>query len=250
MIAYDLKTGDEKWSVAGMPAGCCSSPVAADGVLFFAGWSPGGPDDKENQMPPFDATLKDLDQDKDGALSREEAGKKFGGFFDTQDTNKDGKITRDEYDTILTFMAAGRNSAFAVKAGGTGDVTGSHVLWRKTRGLPYVPTAIAYRGQYVMVKDGGLLTAYDAKTGKEVYVQERAAATGRYYASPVAANGHIYFTTLDDGTVTVIKAGSDEPEVVVKNPKLGERVAATPAIADDTLYVRTAGHLYAFAEKK
>ena len=70
MIAYDLKTGDEKWSVGGMPSGCCSSPVAADGTLFFAGWSPGGPDDKENQMPPFDGLLKDGDADKDGALSR------------------------------------------------------------------------------------------------------------------------------------------------------------------------------------
>jgi hypothetical protein len=47
-----------------------------------------------------------------------------------------------------------------------------------------------------------------------------------------------------------MKAGADTADVVVKNPKLGERVAATPAIADDTLYVRTAGHLYAFAEKK
>ena len=101
-----------------------------------------------------------------------------------------------------------------------------------------------------MVKDGGLVTAYDAKTGKDVYVQERVAAQGRYYASPVAANGSIYFTSLDDGAVTVLKAGSDKPTVVAKNPKLAERTAATPAIADDTLYLRTAGHLYAFAEKK
>ena len=50
--------------------------------------------------------------------------------------------------------------------------------------------------------------------------------------------------------MTVLKAGAGEPDVVAKNPKLGERVAATPAIADDALYVRTAGHLYAFAEKK
>ena len=66
----------------------------------------------------------------------------------------------------------------------------------------------------------------------------------------MAANGHIYFTSLDDGTVTVLKAGSDKPDVVAKNPKLGERTAATPAIADDTLYIRTDKHLYAFAEKK
>jgi outer membrane protein assembly factor BamB len=63
-----------------------------------------------------------------------------------------------------------------------------------------------------MVKDGGRVTAYDARTGKEVCVQERARAEGDYYASPVAANGHIYFTSLDDGTVTVLKAGSPKPE--------------------------------------
>jgi outer membrane protein assembly factor BamB len=101
-----------------------------------------------------------------------------------------------------------------------------------------------------MIKDGGLVTAYDEKTGKEVYVQERAAAEGRYYASPVAANGYIYFTCLDGGAVTVLKAGADKPEVVARNPELGERTAASPAIADDTIYIRTAGHLYAFAAKK
>jgi outer membrane protein assembly factor BamB len=79
---------------------------------------------------------------------------------------------------------------------------------------------------------------------------ERAAAGGRYYSSPVAANGHIYLTSLEDGTVTVLKAGSDKPEVVSQNPGLSERVAATPAIVDNTLYVRTAGHLYAFAEQQ
>ena len=95
-----------------------------------------------------------------------------------------------------------------------------------------------------------MVTAYDAKTGAELFVQQRVASPGRYYASPVAANGHIYFTSLEDGAVTVLKAGTPEPEVAAKNPKLGERVAATPAIADDTLYVRTEKHLYAFAEKK
>ena len=94
------------------------------------------------------------------------------------------------------------------------------------------------------------VSAYDARTGKEVYVQERVAAPGQYYSSPVAANGHIYFTSLADGTVTVLKAGIARPEVVAKNPKLGERVSATPVIADNTLYLRTASKLYAFAEKK
>jgi outer membrane protein assembly factor BamB len=202
-------------------------------------------------MPTFDELLKLLDKDGDGAISREEAqNSQLKDFFDNQDANGDGKITRDEWDAMMKFMLEGQNSAFAVKAGGSGDVTKSHVLWKKTKGLPYVPSAIVYRGQYVMVKDGGLVTAYDVKTGKEVYLQKRAAAEGGYYASPVAANGHIYLTSLTDGTVTVLKAGLGTPEVVASNPALGERVSATPAIADDTLYIRTARHLYAFAEKK
>jgi outer membrane protein assembly factor BamB len=250
MIGYDLKTGAEKWSVAGMPSGCCSSPVVADGTLFFAGWSPGGPDDKENQMPDYDGMLKQLDKNKDGVLSREEAEKEFQGFFDSQDANGDGKITREEYELVLKFMREGVNSAFALKIESGGEATKTQQLWKKTKGLPYVASAILYRGQYVMVKDGGIVTAYDAKTGSEVYLQERIAAPGRYYASPVAANGHLYLTSLDEGVVTVLKAGTARPEVVVKNPKLGERVAATPAIADDTLYVRTDKHLYAFAENK
>jgi outer membrane protein assembly factor BamB len=146
-------------------------------------------------------------------------------------------------------MQEGKNIAFALKPGGTGDVTASHVLWKQTKGLPYVASAIAYRGQYVMVKDGGIVTAYDTKTGKEIYTK-RAVASGSYYASPVAAGGNIYFTALNEGVVTVLKAGASAPEVVAENPPLGERVAATPAIADNTLYVRTAAHLYAFAGKK
>lgn len=248
MIGYDLKSGAENWSVAGMPTGCCSSPVTADGTLFFAGWSPGGPDDKEHQMPSFDTMLKKLDKNKDGVLSREEAGKAFEGFFDAMDANGDGKITRDEYNRVLKFMAEGKNSAFAVKTGGTGDVTDSHTLWKNTKGLPYIASAIVYRGQYVMVKDGGIVTAYDIKTGKKAYM-ERTVASGRYYASPVAANGHLYFVSLDEGVVTVLKPGSGKAAVAAKNPPLGERVAATPAIADDTLYIRTAKYLYAFAEK-
>ena len=250
LIAYDLKTGAEKWSVAGMPAGCCTSPVVEHGILFFAGFSPGGAD-SDFKMPTFDAVLKQADTDGDGAISRAEAAKTmFKDFFDNYDTNKDGKIQRGEWDAILKFLSEGKNSAFAVKPGGAGDVTDSHVLWKKTKGLPHIASAIVYRGQCVMVKDGGLVTAYDAKTGKPLYVQQRVLAEGPYYASPVAANGHIYFTSLEDGVVTVLKAGSDKPEVVARNPPLGERVGATPALAEDVLYVRTEQHLYAFAEKK
>jgi outer membrane protein assembly factor BamB len=251
MIGYDLKTGTEKWFMPSMPSGPCSSPTVADGRLFFAGWSPGGPDDKSFQLPAFDALLKQADAEKEGMVSREKAQKTFAkDMFDAVDANRDGVITRDEWDAVIKFLAEGKNSAFALKPGGTGDVSQSSVLWTKAKGLPYIPSGIVVGGQYVLVKDGGLVTAYDARTGQEIYVQERAASSGRYYASPVAANGNIYFTSLDDGAVTVLKAGTNKPEVIASNPGLGERVAATPAIADNTLYIRSEKHLYAFGEKK
>jgi outer membrane protein assembly factor BamB len=249
MIGYELASGKEVWHVEGMPSAACTTPVTSDGKLFFAGYSPGDPGDKDFQMPQFDAILKGGDTDKDGILSKEESLKtQMKDFFDVQDANKDGKLTRDEWDILLKFSAASRNSAFALKPGGTGDVTNTSMIWKQTKNLPYVSSAIVYRGQYIMVKDGGIVTAYDATSGDEVY-RARLVATGGYYASPVAANGTVYFVSLDDGTVTVLEGGATAAKVVMKNPPLGERVSATPAIADDTLYVRTAGHLYAFAGK-
>jgi outer membrane protein assembly factor BamB len=244
MVGYDLATGDERWSVVGMPSGCCASPVIADGKLFFAGSSSGSAEETTPAMPGFDSLLKDLDTDSDGAISRAEGEKAFQGFFDNQDRNKDGILSRDEYEATIKLWSEGKDSAFALKAGGTGDVTTSHTLWKRTKGLPYIASAVLYGGQFVMVKDGGIVAACDPETGETVY-QQRVAAGGRYYASPVAAGGHLYFTSLDNGVVTVLKAGSQKPVVEAQN-ELGERCAATPAIADDALYVRTEELIIAF----
>lgn len=246
LIGYDLKSGDEKWYVVGMPSCCCASPVTANGDLFFAAWSPGDPEEKDFKMPAYDDFLKQGDKDGNGELSKAESvGTHIQNFFDSNDANKDGVLTREEWDGTIKFMSASKNSAFSLKPGGSGDITMTHVLWKKSKGLPYVPSALIYADQYVMVKDGGMVTAYDAKTGDEVYMK-RAVAPGRYYASPVAANGNIYFTCLDNGAVTVMKAGEKTPEIVAKNPPLGEIAASTPVIAGNTIYLRTAGHLYAF----
>lgn len=246
LMGYDLKTGEEKWWVAGMPSATCTSPMVADGVVYFAGWSPGD----DFKLPSFDVLLKAAGQVDLGYMTREGFDRTFmKGFFDNQDTNRDGKLTRDEWDATQKFLAAGKNSAFALKLGGRGDVAKTHILWKQSKGLPYVPTGIVYRGQFVLVKDGGFVTAYDAKTGDPIYVQQRAIGESKFYASPVAANGNIYFSDLNEGAVTVMKAGGREPSVLISNTPLGERIAATPAIADNVLYIRTAGHLWAFAEK-
>ena len=243
LTAYDLKSGEVAWTVTGMPSIACTTPVVAGGELVYAGWSPGGA--TEMKMPTFDDLLKS-DANGDGAIDLAESETSFlKGFFEGNDTNKDGKITRDEWDASLKQMAGGKNCAVAITPGGKGDVTATHVRWRVTKGMPYVPSPLVYRGQMYVLNMRGQLSAYDVKTGKDVYLEEGVGLTG-VYASPVAANGHVYVFGLD-GSLVVLKPG-DFADVKFR-AKFGERIAATPAIADDTLYVRTASSLYAFRAK-
>jgi len=243
MVGYDLKTGSEKWTVRGMPSAACASPIVVDGNLIYCGWSPGD----DFKLPTFAELLKDADKNGNGALDRDEAATTFiKDFFDNNDPNKDGKITAEEWAENLKYMSKGTNSAFVLRPGGTGDITKSHVVWKETKGLPYVPSPLVYRGQIYTINMRGLISARELKTGKEVFLDENIGLTG-VYSSPVAANGHIYIFGLD-GTALVLKPG-DIPDVVHR-AKLGERIAATPAIADNALYVRTAKQLIAFTEMK
>ena len=121
MIGYDLKSGDERWYVEGMPSAPLHVAGRSQGEnLYFAAWSPGDPEDTESQMPTFDDMLKenDADKDKDGALSKEEAeATSMKGFFDSSDANKDGKFTRDEHEAIQKFMAARINTRLRLAPG-------------------------------------------------------------------------------------------------------------------------------------
>ncbi|MGL6076479.1 MAG: PQQ-binding-like beta-propeller repeat protein [Fimbriiglobus sp.] len=244
LIAYDLKTGEQKWTVGGLSSITCTTPVVAGEELIFAAWSPGGA--TEMKMPSFDDLLKDGDTNKDGAIDAVECEKTFlKGFFEGNDANKDGKITRDEWDAVQKFMAGGKNCAVAIRPGGSGDISETHVRWKVTKGLPYVPSPLVYENQMYVVSMRGMLSAYDVKTGKEVFLDENVGLTGSY-ASPIAANGHVYLFGLD-GSCVVLKAGDFAD--VKHRAKFGERIAATPAIVGDTIYVRSAKHLYAFEAK-
>ncbi len=241
LVGYDVQSGKELWTVNKLVAVACTTPVVYKDTLVYSGWAPGGPDFK---LPTFDDVLKEAGDDKLGYLTKAGAQKTpFGGFFDNNDPNKDGKITREEWDELNKILRSGVNRAVALKPGGKGEIA-----WEYAKNLPYVPSPIVYRDRFYLLKDGPLLTCLDAKTGKPVYEAERVKAGPRYYASPVAANGHIYIASLD-GTVTVIVAGEDEP-VLAYSVKLPEPVRATPAIAHHTLFVRSDKFLYAFAEKK
>jgi outer membrane protein assembly factor BamB len=165
-------------------------------------------------------------------------------FARGMDSNHDGKITTEDWDILQGRIAKGQNVLVAIKPDGKGNVTDSHVAWKFTRGLPYVPSPLFYDGRLYLVKDGGMVSAFEAKTGKTFYLQERIGTVGSYYASPVAADGRIYTISVP-GKLTVLKAGGDKPEVL-HQADFNERAFATPALVGNNLYLRTAKTLFAF----
>jgi len=242
---YALKTGKEDWMVEGVTAFACTTPVAGDGLLFFAAWSDGKADDP---WPTWEKFLEQHDKNKDGVITLDEFDDASRDFYRGFDVNRDGKIDKTDWHQLTASLAKGENLLVAVKPGGRGNITQTHVAWKATRGLPYVASPLLYDGRIYCIKNGGMISSFDARSGKPYYLQERFNAEGSYYSSPVAADGRIYIASLP-GKLTVIKAGGQKPEIL-HQAEFGERILATPALAGENLYLRTQTSLYAFGPKR
>ena len=238
---YALATGVEDWVVQGTASFDCTTPVEGDGRLFFAAWSNGKAD---SPWPTWEKFLEKYDKNKDGVISLDELDPAVRDYMRGLDLNHDGKIDKSEWEMIQTVSAKGENVLVAVNPGGHGDITQSHVAWKFTRGLPYVPSPLFYDGRIYLIKTGGMISSIDAKTGEPYYTQERLDAAGDYYSSPVAGGGRIYIASLA-GKLSVIKAGGEKPEIL-HQAEFGERILASPALVGDKLYLRTQSALYAF----
>jgi outer membrane protein assembly factor BamB len=145
----------------------------------------------------------------------------------------------------LVFATGGypERALLAIRAGGAGDVTQTHVAWRTTRGVTYVPSPLYHGGRLYVVADGGVATCFEAATGKQVW-QERLA--GAFSSSPVLAGGRLYATN-ESGKTFVLKAGP-KFELLATND-LGEGVLSTPAICGGQIFLRTERHLYCIGAK-
>lgn len=140
----------------------------------------------------------------------------------------------------LVFYPTGFNTGqiFAIRTDGQGDVSGTHVVWKAPRGAPNKPSLLLLGDLIFMVNDGGIVTCLDARTGSEVW---HARLTDSYSASPVSADGRVYFFS-EDGKATVIEAGRAF-KVLAEN-SLDDGFMASPAIDGRALYLRTRSHLY------
>ncbi len=234
MAGFDAATGEKLWWVTGLPFQPKSAPLVVDDVVYMNSFGMG------HSWPDFAALRQQFDTDADGALSQSE-GQKFGYIrfnFARLDENRNGQLEKQEWDPIVR----GDNAALAVKLSGKGDQTGN-ILWRHTRSLPDVPEPLVYRGIVYLVRDGGILTALDAASGKLLKQGRLPGAIDQYFASPVAGDGKIYLAGAS-GMLTVVRAGADWQSLATVD--MEEPLWATPAFDGPDMYLRAGNTLYCF----
>jgi outer membrane protein assembly factor BamB len=154
----------------------------------------------------------------------------------------------------LMYLTSGNRPIqpiFAIRPGSAGDISlkpneqhNDHIAWSRMRGGRYMTTPILYGDYFYTCGNGGMVSCYQADTGKEIY-KERLGGES-YTASPVAADGRLYFTS-EQGQVRVVKAGSEFQLLAVN--EIGDVCMATPAISCGMLFVRSQHSLFALGQK-
>jgi outer membrane protein assembly factor BamB len=245
---YDPQTGKERWTCNTLLRTIMTSPVVRNGVIYIATQSYGD----EHRTIKF-ALLEWLDTNQDGKLARDELPKEFWKRFDVSDKDHNGVIEGDELDTAFQAsdnQAGGGAIIQAVRGGGRGDVTSTHLLWNNHYKVK-VPASnlsspLVVGNQLFVVKKGGISSSFDIATGKPHWELARIRNLGDYYASPVAGDGKIYVVG-ENGFVVVLAQGPTL-EILAKND-MGEPCLATPAIADGRIYIRTREKLYCLSNE-
>ncbi len=244
---YDPETGQERWTCNTLLRTIMTTPVVADGVVYIAVQSYG---DTERILK-F-ALLEWKDTNQDGKLVKAELPKQFWEKFDRANANGDEFLEGKELDNAFQSpknMAGGGKIVQAVRGGGEGDVTKTHVLWNLTdaKAPSNVSSPLVSGGRLFLVKRGGLSSCFDAATGETLWETRRIDNLGEYYASPIAADGKIY-CVAENGFVVVL---ADGPKLrLLAHNDMGESCVATPAIADGALFIRTREKLYCIAESE
>jgi outer membrane protein assembly factor BamB len=250
LIGYDPATGKELWFARTLLRNIKTTPVALGDTIYISLESKG----IANQW------LASVDQfekgNSDGKLTKAEMQAFVGEVkipdefmkkFDRGDENKDGFLEGEELDKAFlppgNFAGARHDAAeaseqyiLAVRGGGRGEVTSSHVLWKHASRAPdHIVSPLVADGRMFVVKAGGISSCFDAADGKPLWSQKRIQNIGEYFASPVTGDGKIYVVG-ENGTVVVL-ASAPELKVLAKND-LGDSCLATPAIADGRLFFR------------
>ena len=243
LTAYSILDGEQLWFVRGLTCQPKSAPVIAAGVLYFNGWTVGNDAGEQVELPPFAEVIAAADANHDGKLAQAELPKAWQptGTWRAIDLDRDGFLNEREW-TFFRTRRASRNGVLAVRLGGSGDVTETHVLWRYEKSLPDVPSPLVYNDVVFLVRSGGIATALDAKSGKVLKQARLTGALDDYYASPIGVDGKVYVAS-EHGKVVVLRAAG-EWEILAIND-FDSDIYATPAVSEGKMYIRTRNALYA-----
>ncbi len=259
--AFEISSGKQIW-VAKCATTATSTPILAGKEVIVAAWNKMGEAALRPTFPSFEELIAAHDKDNDQLISRDELPRLMifhrpegaeapqnGAAlrFERVDKNRNGEITAAEWDLRVRQLNAFRASykthgMLAIQIESKGFVKPEQIRTLETQGIPEVPSPLFYEGLVYFVKNGGVLTCLELKTGRRVS-RVRTGGRGTHYASPIIADGKL-FSTAGDGTITVLSLGT-KPKILAVND-MGEGTYATPAIVDGTLYVRTHRKLFAF----
>lgn len=145
---------------------------------------------------------------------------------------------------LLLAVSGPNGTHIAIKPGGTGDVTESHVAWRNDRGTSFVPSGIVLHGRYYLADDKGVASCLEATTGKILW---RKRLGGKFTASPVSADDKLFFT--DESGSTLVLDGTKPEYTELGRNELGEDILASAAISNGRIYLRTTKHLFCLGTK-
>lgn len=257
LIGYDPETGNRLWYAKVLLRNVKTTPVSHDGIVYVSLQSKG----IASQW------LASIDRaetgNSDNKVTKEETQAFFGKrpvpdafyqkTFARGDLNADGFLEGEELD--IAFLPPGNEAGarydsqdaedefvLAVKGGGRGDVTKTHVLWKHaTKHTDHIVSPLVVHDRMLLIKGGGIATCFETQSGESVFGPGRINNAGEYFASPVYADGKI-FVASENGTLTVLKDGP-ALEVLSSND-MGDAILGTPAIADGALFVRTRTALY------
>ncbi|MBI4904270.1 MAG: PQQ-binding-like beta-propeller repeat protein [Acidobacteria bacterium] len=240
-VGYQAATGERIWFARGLTAQPAASPIVIGDTLYVV--SP-----KEQPFPW--SMVAEFDVKKDGRVPIAQipldkpintAWVRLLTSMEKNFGDGDGVLTKPEFEKGAIAIAEG-GGLIALPLTGNGDLTGK-MKWRYTKSMPYYASPLLYRGVLYTIKDGGILSSFNPADGT-VHKQGRLPeATAEYWASPVAADGRVFFVNVD-GKLSTVKAGAQWEPLSLTD--LGEKVMATPALADGRLIVRGAKTLFCF----
>jgi outer membrane protein assembly factor BamB len=243
LTAYSVVDGEPLWFVRGLTCQPKSAPTIAGDIVYFNGWTVGNDAGEQVELPTFAEVIAAADNNHDGKLSQSELPPAWQptGSWRAIDLDRDGFLNEREW-AFFRARRASRNGLLAIKLGGNGDLTNTHVLWRFERSLPDVPSPLVYNNVVFLVRSGGIATTLDAQTGKALKQARLTGALEDYYASPIGADGKVYLAS-EHGKVVVLRAAGDWEILAIND--FDSDIYATPAISDGKMYIRTRDALFA-----